>query len=156
MRILVSFCLVLLSVYALAEPTLPTGCQPVAVRGEAVTLKSKKAKLVFIHNISKTDMWLTHPVIDSGASAGWTSRLQSGNWSALVVDKPPFALTCIESRPGHEQQLPCEGAIAVCQWLSVKIPNNLQNGTFWAAEDKSLDALTAAIGGRGLILPVAK
>ncbi|KTD52955.1 hypothetical protein [Legionella quateirensis] len=155
MRIVFSFCLLLISACLWAESTLPDGCQAVAVQGESVTLKSKSSKLVFIHNLTSADLWITHPVTNPGASAGWTTRLQAGNWSALAVDKPPFELTCIESRPGHEQQVPCEGAIAVCQWKGVKIPAGSE-GTFWAGEDMSLQALTAAIGGRGFKLPVAK
>jgi len=154
MRILALFCFILGSTPNWAESTLPNGCQAVAVQGEAVTLKSKKSKLVFIHNLTNNDLWITHLVENPGASAGWTSRLQAGNWSALAIDKPPFVLTCIESRPGHEQQIPCEGAIAVCEWKDVKIPTNEQ-GTFWAGEDKSLPALTAAIGARGFVLPTA-
>ena len=155
MRGLVSFCLVLMSSFLFGESTLPVGCQPIAVQGEAVTLKVKKSKLVFIHNLTKSDLWITHPVTNPSASAGWASRLQADNWSALAVDKGSFVLNCIESKPGHEQQVPCEGAIAVCQWRGMKIPGNEQ-GTFWAAEDKSLSALTAAIGARGFVLPVAK
>lgn len=152
MRILLSVCLLLLSTALFAESTLPKGCQAIPVQGESVTLKAKKNKLVFIHNISNLDLWITHPVTDPGASAGWTSRLQAGKWSALVVDKPTFILNCIESRPGHEQQVPCEGVIAVCKWKGVKIPASAQ-GTFWVAEDLSLDGLTAAAGGRGFVLP---
>lgn len=155
MKLFFSFCLLLGSSCLFAESTFPAGCDPVAVQGESVTIKAKKSKLVFIHNITTADLWITHPVSNPGASAGWTSRLQAGNWSALSVDKPPFELNCIESRPGHEQQVPCEGAIAVCQWKGVKIPAGAQ-GTFWAGEDMSLSALTAAIGGRGFVLPAAK
>lgn len=155
MRVLVSFCLCLISSVLFAESTLPKGCQAIAVQGESVTLKSKNSKLFFIHNITNSDLWITHPVTNPGASAGWTTRLQAGNWSALAMDKPPFEISCIESRPGHEQQVPCEGAIAVCQWKGVKIPAGSE-GTFWAGEDMSLAALTAAIGGRGFIVPVAK
>ncbi|KTD33960.1 hypothetical protein Lmor_1942 [Legionella moravica] len=155
MRIVFSFCLLFVSACLWAESTLPDGCQAVAVQGESVTLKSKSSKLVFIHNLTSADLWITHPVTNPGASAGWTTRLQAGNWSALAVDKPPFELNCIESRPGHEQQVPCEGAIAVCQWKGVKIPSGSE-GTFWVGEDMSLNALTAAVGGRGFKLPVAK
>ncbi len=155
MKFFAAFCWLLLPLSVFAESTLPAGCQPVAVQGESVTLKSKNSKLVFIHNLTTSDLWITHPVTNAGASAGWTSRLQGGNWSALALDKPPFILTCIESKPGHEQQVPCEGAIAVCQWSNVKTPANAQ-GTFWAAEDMSLPALKAAIGGRGFTLPVKK
>jgi hypothetical protein len=156
MRVLTSLCFLLMFSYVFAESVLPTGCQAIAVQGEAVTLKSKNSKLVFIHNISNSDVWITHPVTNPGVSAGWTSRIQAGNWSALAVDKPPFILNCIESRPGHEQQIPCEGALAVCQWRSVKIPSSKEQGTFWAGEDQSLAALTTAIGARGFVLPVVK
>lgn len=155
MRVLASFYLLFMSFNVFAESTLPVGCQAIAVQGESVTIKTKKNKLVFIHNLTKTDLWITHPVTNPGASAGWTSRLQTENWSALSVDKGPFSLNCIESRPGHEQQVPCEAAIAVCEWSGVKFPAGSQ-GTFWAGEDMSLSALTAAIGGRGFILPVVK
>jgi hypothetical protein len=155
LRVLAFICCSLVSSYLFAESTLPVGCQAVAVQGEAVTLKSKKNKLVFIHNLTNTDLWITHPVTNPSAGAGWTSRLQAGNWSALAVDKPPFILNCIESRPGHEQQVPCEGAIAVCQWSGIKAPDTMQ-GTFWVGEDKTLDALTAAVGARGFVLPAVK
>ena len=152
MRIFFGSCIWLLSFALFAESTLPTGCNAIAVQGQSVTLKGKHSKLVFIHNLSSTDLWITHPVTDPGASAGWTSRIQADHWSALTIDKSPFVLTCIESRPGHEQQVPCEGAIAVCQWKGVKTPEN-GKGTFWVSEDLSLSALTAAIGGRGFVLP---
>ncbi|WP_425170117.1 hypothetical protein [Legionella sp.] len=135
-----------------AESTLPIGCQAVRVQGEEVTLEAKKNTLVFIHNLTTIDLWITHPVADPSVSAGWSTRLQGEYWSALFLDKGPFVLNCIESRPGHEQQIPCEGAIAVCQWDKVKFPENTK-GAFWAAENMSLSALTAALGARGFTLP---
>lgn len=156
MRLLILFCLSLCSVTLWAEATLPTGCQAIAVQGNSVMLKAKKkSKLIFIHNLSSTDLWLTHPVNEPSASAGWTSRIQADHWSALAVNQPTFEVTCIESRPGHEQQVPCEGAIAVCQWKGATIPAK-DEGTFWAGEDLPLAELTAVIGGRGFVLPVAK
>ena len=155
MRVLISLFCVLMSSFVLAESTLPVGCQAVVVQGESVTVQAKKNKLVYIHNLTATDLWITHPVTNPGANAGWTTRLQMGNWSALVVDKGLFILNCIESRPGHEQQIPCEGAVAVCQWKGVKIPANNQS-TFWAVEDMSMLALSAAIGARGFVIPIAK
>lgn len=131
-----------------AESILPRGCQAVTVQGNAVTIQAKNNALIFIHNITAVDMWITHPVTDPGASAGWTSRLQRDKWSALSLEKGPFVLNCIESRPGHEQQVPCEGTIAVCKWKQATFPENAK-GTFWAAENMSLPALKAAVGARG-------
>lgn len=156
MRIFAFFCFSLFSFYVAAESTLPVGCQAVVVQCETVTLQAKKSSLVFIHNLTSADLWITHPVTNPGASAGWSTRLQNGNWSALALNKGPFALNCIESRPGHEQQVPCEGLIAVCKWKGVKIPENGQGSTFWVAEDMSLSALTAAVGARGFVIPVPK
>lgn len=153
MKILAAVGFLLLSSYVLAaESTLPVGCQAVTVQGDTVTIQTPKKSLVFIHNLSAADLWITHPVNDSGASAGWTSRLESENWSALSVEKGPFVLNCIESRPGHEQQIPCQDTIAVCQWKKSKFPESAQ-GTFWAAENMSLSALIAAVGARGFVIP---
>lgn len=149
--VLLSMLVLPLSIAA-AESTLPKGCQALAVQGDDVTIQAKKKGLVFVHNITTTDLWITHPVADPGASAGWTSRLQGGKWLALAVEKGPFVLNCIESRPGHEQQVPCEGAIAACKWKKATFPKHAR-GTFWAAEDMSLSALTAAVGTRGFVLP---
>lgn len=152
MRVLIVCCM-LLSSYALAgESILPKGCQAVMVQGNAVTVEAEQDSLVFIHNLTPTDLWTTHPVAEAAASAGWTSRLQGDNWSALAMKKGSFILNCIESTPGHEQQVPCQGAIAVCKWKKTKFPENAQ-GTFWAAEDMSLSALIAAVGARGFIIP---
>lgn len=156
MRVFAFFCCSLFSFGVAAESTLPVGCQAVAVQGESVTLKAKNSRLVFIHNLSSTDLWITHPVKNPSASAGWTTKIQGGNWSALALKKGPFVINCIESRPGHEQQVPCEGQIAVCKWNGVKVPEKDQGSTFWAAEDMSLSALTAAVGARGFVIPTPK
>lgn len=155
MKLLQIFALTCVSFLTFAESTFPTGCQPVTVKGDAVTIDTKNPTLVFIHNLGKSDLWITHPVNDPSASAGWTSRLQGNNWSSLSVDKGPFVINCIESIPGHEQKIPCEGAIGVCQWSKVKMPADAK-GTFWAAEDQTLDGITAAVGTRGYVLPSKK
>lgn len=156
MRVFAFFCSSLLCFsVAAAESVLPPGCQAVTVQGEAVTLQAKSSSLIFIHNLTDEDLWITHPVDNPSASAGWTSRLQGDNWSALALKKGPFVLNCIESRPGHEQQILCEASIAVCKWKEkgVKIPRKDQKSTFWVAENMSLPALTAAVGARGFKIP---
>jgi hypothetical protein len=134
------------------ESTLPKGCKALKVQGNSVTVHSEKKSLVFIHNLMAVDLWMTHPVADPSTSAGWSSQVHSKKWSALSLGKGPFVLNCIESKPGHEQEVPCEGAIAVCQWNKVKFPRGTK-GAFWVAEDMSLSGLTAAVGARGYVLP---
>lgn len=131
--------------------SVPIGCAPIKIQGEALTIKTKKPSLIFMQNLSENNLWLTHPLADPGASAGWTSQLQSEHWSALVVTEASFVLHCTESRPGHEQQIPCEDALMACVWKKVKIPSQAK-GTFWAAEDKSLAELKAAVLAAGFKL----
>jgi hypothetical protein len=155
MRVCLCLFLFLISSSVSAQATLPNGCEALAVQGETVAVATKKTSLFFVHNLSDMDLWVTHPVENTSASSDWSSRIQSQHWSALVVGKGPFALTCIESRPGHEQEIPCEGAIALCQWKGAKIPVGTQN-TYWAGEDLTLAELKAALGGRGFIVSKAK
>ncbi|STX44993.1 Uncharacterised protein [Legionella donaldsonii] len=154
MRFVFSLVLVLLMNTANADENMPVSCKPITVDGESVMLSAEKPVLVMIHNQSKTDLWITHPVSDPSASAGWSSRLQAGNWSALALDKESFELTCIESKPGHEQQVPCTGVISACRWSSITMPAQT-TGTFWAGEDMSISALTAHLGSRGFELPAS-
>lgn len=116
MRSFILLCIGLMSFKGFTETTFPKKCKPVQVQGNSVMVDVKKGNLIFIHSTAKSDLWLNHPVTDPSASAGWTSRIQANHWSALALDKSSFEITCIESRPGHEQQIPCEGMIAVCQW----------------------------------------
>lgn len=153
MNYFLSIIMLLIASSVCAEEIFPAGCKPLMVHEELVKLSAKKPKLVMIHNLSTIDIWITHPVSEPSASAGWSSRLQAGNWSALALDEKSFELSCIESRPGHEQQVPCAGLLAACQWTPVKTPKSKSGGTFWAGEDMSLSALTAHVGSRGFVLP---
>jgi len=135
-----------------ADEIFPPGCKPIIVKDESLILAAPKPMVVMIHSLAKGDIWVTHPVSDPSASAGWSSRLQSENWSALALHDKSFELSCIESRPGHEQQIPCAGVLAVCQWGSEAMPAE-EAGTYWAGENMTLSALTAYIARRGFVLP---
>lgn len=147
----IAACLLALTGFSVyASDVLPLGCVALTL-ADTVMLSTKKPLVAMIHNTSANDLWITHPVSKPSASAGWSSRLDAGNWSALAFDKKAFELSCIESKPGHEQQIPCSSVIAVCQW-DVSFPDTL-SGTFWAGENMTLVALTAHLSERGLGLP---
>lgn len=152
MKYIVLVGLMLVAFGAASENIYPPLCTPLVVKDDTVTMSAEKPAVAMIHNLSTMDLWITHPVTEPNASAGWSSRLQAGNWSALAMDGQPFELSCIESRPGHEQQVPCAGALAICQWLTVTMPEK-STGTFWAGEDMSLAGLTAHLGSRGFVVP---
>lgn len=157
MKSLLAILIILSSWMTHAQEIFPTGCIPLAVQGELVKLSTDKPLIAMIHNLSNTDLWITHPVTDSGAQAGWSSRLESGKWSALALDSQTkkFTLSCIESKPGHEQQIPCSDVLAVCQWPDTKMPEK-KSGTFWAGEDMDMLPLKAYIERLGFVLEPPK
>lgn len=147
--------LIMISTYVWSTQNIPPAtCNPIPIEGEAVTLHAKKPTLMLIHSLSKGTLWLTHPVADPGASAGWTSQLDANKWSAFRVNKASFEINCVESSPGHEQQIPCEGAIAICAWSGVKFVGKGQDGNYWVAENMDLNSLPHQIKTRGFSLPV--
>ena len=135
-----------------AEEIFPKDCKAFVVQGEQVQLPPLKNAVVMLHNLSNHDLWITHPSGEAGgANAGWSSQLQAGNWSALAHSGKDFALNCIESMPGHEQQISCATVLAVCQWPNTQMPANT-SGTFWAGENMSLSELMAYIERRGFVI----
>lgn len=137
-----------------AEEMYPKGCQPIILRGENIKLAVTKPAVFLLHNLSASELWLTHPNRSDVMSAGWSSRLQAGYWSALTTDEKNFILNCIESRPGHEQQISCADVMAVCKFPNVTLPENT-SGTFWAGEDRPVGPLIAYIKRRGFLLEEA-
>jgi hypothetical protein len=121
------------------------------VPGDQVVIPAAKPTVTMIHNLSSADLWITHPVSDPGASAGWSSHLQAGNWSALVMDGKAFELSCIESKPGHEQQVSCAAVLAVCQWPAKGLPQK-STGTYWIAEDMAMSPLIAYMKRQGFVI----
>ncbi|MDX2345322.1 MAG: hypothetical protein QNK11_00410 [Legionella sp.] len=128
-----------------AEEVYPAACKPFVIHGESVKFPAGTPRVVMLHNLSQFDVWITH-------SIELNSRLQSNLWSALALDKHAFELSCIESKPGHEQQVSCEETLAVCEWPITTRPKHTK-GIVWAGENMPLSTLTAYISRRGFELP---
>lgn len=151
MNYLLSLILIVFTCNAWAEEIFPARCTPLVVDGDRVILPAAKSMVTMVHNLSSADLWITHPVSEPNTSAGWSSHLQAGNWSALIVNDQKFELSCIESKPGHEQQVPCATVLAVCQWTATSLPQHAAD-TVWAGEDMLLSPLTAYMKRRGFVI----
>lgn len=152
MKYVLQFMMVLLFLnngYAL---DLPKSCNLVGITSDNLTLKGQKERLVFIHNISETDLYLSHISNDDpGAQAGWTSRINKNKWSVLKLDKTELSFQCVEYRPGHEQQTSCQNKLSVCQIIPAEKPTN-DSGNYWVAENLTLSKLLQAVSSRGFQL----
>ena len=128
----------------------PAKCVPFSIQGVLLDLKVKPPAVVMLHNLSKNDLWLTHNAVGE-ESSGWSNRLSANKWSALSMTKESLNISCIESRPGHEQNIACSDALAVCIWPAEKIPKQ-SLGVVWAGENRSLSTLIAYIARRGYVV----
>ncbi|MDF1683798.1 MAG: hypothetical protein P1U36_03985 [Legionellaceae bacterium] len=135
-----------------ATEVFPAACKAFTIQGENLTIPADNPRVLMIHNLSAFDVWITHPASDADFDAGWSSRLQGNQWSALALDKTKIKLNCVESKPGHEQQVSCGQALAACEWPITSRPKHT-HGIFWAGENMELTALTAYIGRHGFELP---
>lgn len=153
MKIIFCFLLILFFSICNAKEIYPDGCSPFPISGkeENAMLKTSKPSLLMLHNLTNADVWVTHPVKEPGASAGWTTLLSKDNWSALFLTEKQFQLSCIEENPGHVQQVLCKDVLAVCVWKNLTLSENddLIKNTFWAGENMSLSELTAYLARSG-------
>lgn len=153
MKFIVLSLLMMASWGAYADEPFPYGCKIISIPHGTVVLPEGSPSLILIHNLSEMDLWVTHPISEpSGASAGWSTRLQSKHWSAFAQGNKAFELSCIESKPGHEQQVPCSGALAACQWLGIE-GTDKQPAPYWAGENMPLPELLSHLGQQGFKLP---
>ncbi len=136
-----------------AQEVYPKGCIPWPIHDAMPLITSTKPIILMLHNLSDADLWVTRPSSDQGAQAGFSSLVQVGKWSALVInqDNASLPLKCIESKPGHEQQIPCSDVLAICQWPKTKFPE-ASSGIFWAGENMNLAPLQAYLARQGYVL----
>lgn len=119
------------------------------------TKLTSKTEVFFLHNISKNTLVLDHPVEKVGASAGWSSYLSPGNWSAIALSKPDFAIRCVVVMKNEKSVLgDCSKLIKVCK------PNlqdqEIRSGSYWLVENLVWDAFLKMLSRRGVNLEPVK
>lgn len=118
--------------------------------GEVVLNPSSgRQSLFLLHNVSGETFQVTHPVGGGTASAGWTSEIDAGRWSAFAADSKAFKLSCMKPADGNVKTLPCENVLNVCELPSPKMPSDL-SGSFWVSENKNREGVLAEIKSRGI------
>jgi len=130
----------------------PSGlsCTPAVVKVEGKNIilpgptQEKTAQVYFFNNISKKSLWLDHPIDKLSASAGWSSYFQPGNWSAMVVNRKDFTISCAQIEPGKVAYQECAKAIAICTPKQVDFDAK-RKGSYWLVEDKSWDDFVVAL-----------
>jgi hypothetical protein len=140
---------------AIAAPDVPkpvklnTACQPLKMKSQNKNLildgsNATNGQIFLLRNQSQKSVWLDHPGKHTSASAGWSSYLRPGEWSALLLDKKDFSLSCSSIQPGKVETLDCAQALSVCIPLHFSFTTS-KKGSFWLVEGKSPKDLLKAL-----------
>ena len=107
-------------------------------------------QLLWLTNTSRQaviiDMVNKHP----SASAGWSSKIDPQNWSAMLQQKSRFALQCFTA-DGKYRHIDCGNMISAC-WMPVKAAKKVLNGNYWVSENRSMQGTYENIDHRGFYL----
>lgn len=154
MRVLLTIFTLLVCTFSWGNASFMQRCHPISIKNDVALLKVKKPALIVLHNTSEHTVWLTHPIKNPGASAGWTSELSANHWSALFLtpEKESFKLACIKSIPGHEQRVACVEVLRLCTLSTQSVPKNA-NTAFWALENINKNDLNPKLVQRGFDWP---
>jgi hypothetical protein len=112
--------------------------------------KSAPSPIYFFKNIGKQGIWLDHPS-NRSMNAGWSSFVRTGNWSALLLNRKEFAISCAVIEPGKAENLDCTKVVTVCMPKEAAF-KTMPKGTYWLAEDKAWDDIIKAVEKRGITL----
>lgn len=106
--------------------------------------------LYLFNNISESTIYMNHePKNDPGASAGWSTELAAGNWTAISISEENFAFTCGKMVPGRFEEVPCSDELKVCKFTKAEFSEKAR-GSYWVSENKTLDATLETIKSRGI------
>lgn len=154
MKKLLLLTMLLFSSLTEATEILPKGCKPVVIESSLISIPKGKPRLIALHNLTQADVWVTHPLTEGDTASGLSSRLQGDQWSLLKVNHQAFLLSCIESKPGHEQQISCRHVMSACEWPTAK--THLKKEIFWVAENMPLSPLIAYATRKGWMTSLGK
>lgn len=115
-----------------------------------INQSSSNLNLYLIHNVSEENFWLNHAMTDDpGASAGWGSEINTGNWSAIAMNKENFEMNCTILGAGEVKDLDCEKLVKVCK-IQKPVFNSQDSGSYWVSENKPLNDLLESIKNGGI------
>ncbi len=154
MRYLLALCLLATTWFSHSYAATDQHCTPVPIKktGDDIILlinpPPKTSLIYFFTNQGTKSMFVDHPS-GRGASAGWSSYLRPGHWSATALNKSNFTVHCSTIEPGKVIPLDCSKMLSVCAPNNPTITTPLK-GSYWLTEDKKWDAFVKALETKGI------
>lgn len=112
---------------------LPKGCEIEDIKTELLQLNGQDNTLIYIQNLHPQDIYLANQNLQL------TTKLIPLQWSVLMPkSKNATTFTCVESKPGAEQRIPCAGLIKICRLSHVEFAGDIEN-TQWLVSNETLE-----------------
>jgi hypothetical protein len=151
-----TFFILILTLSKLALATSIPGCVSTQTKNQGKNIilpgvdQPRTTQIYFLHNISSKSLWIDHPLEGKqSAKAGWASFVQPGKWSALILNRKDFVISCAIIEPGKVNYQECAKAVAVCTPEKTTFDSK-RKGSYWLAEDKTYEDLLKALEQRGV------
>ena len=140
-----------------AEKFYPRGCKDnsVTFSGDYVYLgtepSSHKYRVYVLNNISHSQILMDHPPPpNTQSNNGLATNLEANTWSAILVDKDHFELTCKEDYAGELVKVPCSEVVRACE-LAVSPVMLSSRGLYWITTNRgSKSSLFSGIREQGI------
>lgn len=120
------------------------------ILGERSANLSDQPIYLIQNNSDYQQITLSHPSF-TGLGAGWISRLDQGQWSALSLNKTNFVINCFGRKPGAIGYVDCQSVLTVCAYPKASIANG--GGNFWLSENHALLDVINTLNNRGVTIP---
>lgn len=115
-----------------AKEIFPEGCSAQSIDQPNIEISKGRHRLFFLHNLTNTHIWLANR-----ENARLTVEMQPGQWNVLYVPRTSETWKCVQATPGHEQQVPCQSGIALCEWDAKIAKSKRPKQSIWLAENTS-------------------
>jgi hypothetical protein len=109
---------------------------------------NKLSHRVFLIHNSTSGAIVINQLNTTGAmgGAGWTSKIDANQWSALAMSQSNLALNCESFSPPYYRMMDCSTGLSVCSYQSKG-----NTGSFWIVENTSFPNVIKTLKQRKII-----
>ena len=111
----------------------PKGCQALELQDKYFDHILQADQFLFVHNLSDKQIWLANRKLPK-----LTRGLSPNTWSVLYAPKLMLNWRCIQAEQGHEQHVPCQAVLGVCEWSASAPKTMLSVKMMWLIENQNL------------------
>lgn len=116
---------------------------------DSIGFRAKGQVLFYLHNKGENPVYLVFRNTTGTAHAGWTSKIDPNQWSALTLEDRYLPFHCVEQTRSSEQRISCKESIEACVFTHVTFSKE-SIGSYWVADNETLSLIDEKVRARGI------